>query len=100
MAYRRATRAPLVRVAIDGDRTFLAEHDRHVRLDALMDAWEAALTLGGHSAAMTSTQEDESAQHFYRNRGYVDCGRLLLPDQTPELFLRKELRLGDALGQA
>lgn len=143
--------APVIRVAVDGDRTFLAEHDRHVRPDtlrsriqnrqilivedagvrsgwlrwnlfwdeipflnllfilepergrglgtALMDAWETVLFSDSHPVAMTSTQVDESAQHFYRNRGYIDCGRLLLPDQAPELFFRKELPLSDAVGK-
>ena len=50
----------------------------------LMDRWEA-----------TSTQADESAQHFYRKRGYKDCGSLIwqVPgqEQPAELFLVKLL---------
>lgn len=137
------TRMPLARVAVDDDRGFLAEHDRHVRPDilsasirsrrilivedagvrsgwlrwnlfwdeipflnllfivessrgqglgtALMGEWEAALVGEGHPVAMTSTQVDETAQHFYRKRGYVDTGALLLPEQAAEVFFRKEL---------
>lgn len=137
------TRMPLVRVAVEDDRSFLAEHDRHLRGDvldasiragrilivedagtrsgwlrwnlfwdeipflnllfvlgpgrghglgtALMDEWEASLLDEGHPVAMTSTQADETAQHFYRKRGYVDTGTLLLPEQAAEVFFRKEL---------
>ncbi|GAB3817362.1 GNAT family N-acetyltransferase [Tessaracoccus terricola] len=58
----------------------------------LMDAWEASMRAGGHTFVLTSTQSDEEAQHFYRRRGYKDCGALFLPDQACELFLRKELQ--------
>ena len=40
---------------------------------------------------MTSTQVDESAQHFYRKIGYKDCGCLVLDipelEQPMEMFL-------------
>lgn len=41
---------------------------------------------------MTSTQSDETAQHFYRKLGYVDAGALLLQDEPLEIILTKALR--------
>ena len=45
--------------------------------------------------ALTSTQSDESAQHFYRKLGYKDCGCLVINEgplaQPAELFLSKVL---------
>lgn len=58
---------------------------------ALVGAWEDRARRDGHRVVMTSTRSDESAQHFYRGRGYVDCGALLLPDEPAELILRKEI---------
>lgn len=44
---------------------------------------------------LTSTQVDESAQHFYRKSGYKDCGSLILDipkyAQPMEMFLVKEI---------
>ena len=44
---------------------------------------------------MTSTQVDESAQHFYRKIGYKDCGCLVLDipelEQPMEMFLIKQI---------
>ena len=55
----------------------------------LVDDWEAREKADGHDAVLTSTQSDETAQHFYRRRGYVDAGVLLLPGKPAELILRK-----------
>lgn len=57
--------------------------------------WEQDMRAQGYKMLLLSTQVDESAQHFYRKLGYVDCGGLML-DHTPfaqpmELFLRKVL---------
>ncbi len=57
----------------------------------LMAHWEADMKAQGYGMALTSTQVDESAQHFYRKLGYKDCGGLLLDTQPMELFLLKEL---------
>ncbi|WP_312107147.1 hypothetical protein [Lachnoclostridium sp.] len=44
---------------------------------------------------MTSTQVDESSQHFYRKLGYKDCGCLVLDipgfEQPLEMFMAKAL---------
>ena len=49
----------------------------------------------GHGLVLTSTQEDEDAQYFYRAIGYLDCGELNLPfpgyEQPRELILGKGL---------
>ena len=60
-----------------------------------MRLWEMEMRAQGHASVMTSTQADESAQHFYRKLGYKDCGCLIL-DQPPlqqpaEIFFIKTL---------
>ena len=45
----------------------------------------------GYKLVLTSTLSNEEAQHFYRRRGYRDCGCLLLPGEPNELLLLKEL---------
>ena len=44
---------------------------------------------------LTSTQVDETAQHFYRKLGYKDCGGFVIDIpryvQPMELFLIKEI---------
>ncbi len=59
----------------------------------LVSAWEARMCAAGHARVMTSTQSDETAQHFYRKLGYVDAGALLLPDEPAELLFIKSLNL-------
>lgn len=63
---------------------------------ALMAHWEASMRAAGHGMAMTSTQADETAQHFYRKLGWRDAGGFV-PDvpgyeQPMELILVKDLR--------
>jgi GNAT superfamily N-acetyltransferase len=57
----------------------------------LVTQWEARCRVAGHDLVLTSTMSDEQAQHFYRHLGYVDSGVLQLPDEAPELLLRKTL---------
>ena len=63
---------------------------------ALMGRWESDMAARGLRVLMTSTQADESAQHFYRRLGYRDAGCLLLREtgyaQPAELFFTKELK--------
>jgi GNAT superfamily N-acetyltransferase len=61
----------------------------------LVQHWETTMRLAGHTQVLTSTLADESAQHFYRHLGYVDCGGLLLPGEATEIFLRKDLLASD-----
>lgn len=61
----------------------------------LMNYWEKEMKELGYGMVMTSTQVDETAQHFYRKMGYKDCGGLLLDipgyEQPMEMFLVKEI---------
>ena len=57
--------------------------------------WENEMRELGYKLAMTSTQVNEEAQHFYRKLGYIDKGSLFF-DNTPieqpqELILVKNL---------
>lgn len=75
---------------------YVAEGSRGQGLGrALMQHWEGEMKRLGCNLLMTSTQADESAQHFYRKLGYRDCGGLVLGTggQVPplELVLCKEL---------
>ncbi|NHP16953.1 GNAT family N-acetyltransferase [Rhodococcus sp. IC4_135] len=58
---------------------------------ALVRYWETQMRRAGYSTVLTSTLADESAQNFYRAMGYVDAGVLLLPGESSEIFLRREL---------
>lgn len=62
----------------------------------LMEHWENEMKALGYGMVMTSTQVDETAQHFYRKLGYKDCGGLLLDipgyEQPMEMFLCKATR--------
>ncbi|PQP85435.1 GNAT family N-acetyltransferase [Paenibacillus sp. PCH8] len=53
--------------------------------------WENLMKQKGFDTVMTSTQADETAQHFYRKLGYVDAGALLLDTQPLEIILIKKI---------
>lgn len=58
----------------------------------LVTGWEEMMRANDFEFVMTSTQSDETAQHFYRKLGYRDCGSLLYPGQASlELVLIKDL---------
>ena len=61
----------------------------------LMEFWERDMKSQGYGMAMTSTQVDEDAQHFYRKLGYKDCGGFTVDipgyEQPMELFMSKAL---------
>lgn len=61
----------------------------------LMEFWEDDMKKRGYGMLLTSTQVDESAQHFYRNLGYKDCGGLVIdiPEfaQPMEMFFIKAI---------
>jgi len=44
-----------------------------------------------YSILLTSTQANEKGQHFFRKHGYQDCGNLILPKESLELILYKEV---------
>lgn len=60
-----------------------------------MTLWEKDMKSQGYKMVLISTQVDESAQHFYRKIGYVECGGLLMNhtpfEQPMEMFMRKVL---------
>ena len=62
---------------------------------ALCDFWECEMQTQGYDTVLTSTLSNESAQHFYRKRGYKDCGSLILPNEPLEIILMKELDSAD-----
>ena len=62
---------------------------------SLMKYWEDDMKSLGFGVVLTSTQEDEDAQYFYRKLGYSDCGNLNIScpgfEQPMELLLSKAL---------
>ena len=61
----------------------------------LLKHWEKDMRAQGYGMVLTSTQVDETAQHFYRKNGYKDCGSLVMNipgyEQPMEMFLSKGL---------
>lgn len=62
----------------------------------LMEYWEKDMKKQGYGMLLTSTQTDETAQHFYRKIGYKDCGALIMTipgyEQPMEMFLAKAVK--------
>lgn len=63
-----------------------------------MALWEEKMKRLGHNIVLTSSQADETAQHFYRKIGYRDAGELRFlgitgQQEAPELFFIKKLEL-------
>ena len=62
----------------------------------LIEYWENDMKSQGYGILLTSTQVDESAQHFYRKLGYKDCGGFVIDikgyEQPMELFLVKSIK--------
>ena len=56
---------------------------------ALMLYWESLMH--GYDTVMTSTQADETSQHFYRKLGYSDIGGFRNEDGSFELLMQKSL---------
>jgi GNAT superfamily N-acetyltransferase len=61
---------------------------------SLVTFWEREMHAAGFRSVMTTTQADESAQHFYRKLGYHDIGGFVLPSEPMELVLHKQLGQG------
>ena len=59
----------------------------------LMTHWENEMKQQGYGMVMTSTQVDETAQHFYRKLGYKDCGGFVVEipeyEQPMEMLMMK-----------
>ncbi len=58
---------------------------------ALCGFWENEMKELGYPLALTSTQSDERGQFFFRKRGYMDCGSLILPNEVTEIIMYKRL---------
>lgn len=63
---------------------------------ALCEFWEHEMRTCGFNSVLTSTLSNEQAQFFYRNRGYKDCGSLILPEEPLEIILIKDLLCGNS----
>ena len=61
----------------------------------LLEYWEKDMKSQGYDFVLTSTQVDETVQHFYRKLGYKDCGGLIIDipnyEQPMEMFLIKAI---------
>ena len=61
----------------------------------LIQEWEKDMKAQGYGMLLTSTQVDETAQHFYRKLGYKDSGSLIIDiptyAQPMEMFFIKEI---------
>ncbi len=57
----------------------------------LVEEWEGLMRDKGYDKVMTSTLENEDAQHFYRKLGYRDLGKFTSFENEFELILGKEL---------
>ena len=57
----------------------------------LVAFWETSMKSQGYDRVMTSTQANESAQHFYRKQGYQDAGGFFPFCEDLELVLTKRL---------
>ncbi len=57
----------------------------------LADEWEEAMRGANVEFVLTSTLAHETAQHFYRKRGYQDIGGFVLPLEPIEIILYKAL---------
>ena len=61
----------------------------------LLEYWKTDMKSQGYDFVFTSTQVDETAQHFYRKLRYKDCGGLIIDipnyEQPMEMFLIKAI---------
>lgn len=61
----------------------------------LMEYWESEMKEQGYGMLLTSTQVDETSQHFYRKLGYKDCGGFVIDipeyEQPMEMFMIKAI---------
>ena len=61
----------------------------------LVEYWENDMKSQGYGMLLTSTQVNETSQHFYRKLGYKDCGGFVIDipkyEQPMEMFLIKSI---------
>lgn len=71
------------------------DYQKHGYGRMLMDYWEKDMKSQGYGMVLTSTQVDESAQHFYCKLGYKDCGGFVIDipeyEQPMEMFMIKAI---------
>ena len=71
---------------------FLTKENRYKGIGKrLVGYWEDEMKKQQQKMVLTSTQANETAQHFYRKLGYQDTGSLLLEGEPTEIFFRKML---------
>ena len=58
---------------------------------ALVREWERLAAENGHDMVMTSTQANETSQHFYRKLGYRDLGGFTPFGEEFEIIMGKRL---------
>ena len=56
---------------------------------ALTEAWENAMREAGHKKVMTSSAQDEDAQHFYVRLGYRAIGGFIITGDPLEILFEK-----------
>lgn len=56
----------------------------------LVTSWEQSMRSHGYSIFLTSTQAEESAQHFFRKQGYSDLGGFFPFGEGYELIMGKK----------
>lgn len=57
----------------------------------MVEYWEMEMKNKDYSMILTSTQTDETAQHFYMKLGYKTIGGFLLENDPFEIILSKKL---------
>lgn len=57
----------------------------------IVQFWEAQMKAQGHKHVLTSTLQEEQAQHFYTTLGYKSVGGFFPPDDSYELIFSKTL---------
>ena len=81
-----------IKYVTTNDKSFWYSLDKHLPEKEFENK---VLNKQGYGVVLTSTQVDETAQHFYRKNGYKDCGSLVMniPDyeQPMEMFMSKSL---------
>lgn len=58
---------------------------------ALVREWERLAAENGHDTVMTSTQANETSQHFYRKLGYRDLGGFTPFGEEFEIIMGKRI---------
>ncbi len=53
--------------------------------------WEGEMKKLGHDTVLTSTQSDETAQHFYRKLGYTEIGAFSFKHEPLEIIFSKSI---------